>query len=79
MKRFVIGMAMSAALVIGSMTAGCGGECDKECDKFIKCMKDMGGGKMKAKKLKKQKKECVKECKKDTKKAKTLIKEICGK
>ncbi len=78
MKRFMIGMAMSAALVFGSMSAGCGGECDKQCDKFIKCMKDMSGGKLKENEGK-MKKECVKECKKDTKKFKKSLKQICGK
>jgi len=77
-KRLMIGMVMSAALVLGPVMVGCGGECDKQCDKFIKCMKDMSGGKLKEDEGK-LKKECVKECKKDKKKFKKQLKQICGK
>ena len=78
MKRLMIGMVMSAALVFGPMMTGCGGECDKQCDKFIKCMKDMSGGKLKEDSSK-LKKECKKECKKDKDKFKKSLKQICGK
>ena len=78
MKRLMIGMVMSAAIALGPMMIGCGGECDKHCDKFIKCMKDMSGGKLKEDEGK-LKKECKKECKKDKDKFKKSLKALCGK
>ncbi len=78
MKRLMIGMVMSASIALSPMMLGCGGECDKQCDKFIKCMKDMSGGKLKED-TGKLKKECKKECKKDKKKFKKSLKALCGK
>lgn len=76
MKQLMIGMIMAVALVLSPVMMGCKGECDKQCDKFFKCMKDMG---VKKKKLKKMKKECPKECKKDKKKFKKNLKALCSK
>jgi Cys-rich protein (TIGR04453 family) len=77
-KRLMIGMAMSATLVLGSTMLGCGNECDKECDRYVKCVTDMSGGKLK-KAGDKMKKGCLKACKKDQKKAQKMIRKMCGK
>lgn len=79
MKRLFIGMVMSASIALSPMMVGCKSECDKQCDKFIKCMKDMSGGKLKDEKESKMKKECLVECKKDVKKATKMIKQVCAK
>lgn len=79
MKKLAIGLVLSASLLASPMLGGCGkSECEKQCDKFIKCMKDMTGGKLKEDEGE-MKKECIQECKKDTKKFKKELKSICGK
>lgn len=77
MKRLALGLVMSAALLLGSTLSGCASECDKQCDKFVQCWKDLSGGK-----LKKNKKQlrigCMQQCKKDKARLKKDLDKICG-
>jgi hypothetical protein len=59
-------MVMSAALAFGPALTGCGDECDKRCDDFVKCMRNLRGGTLK-KGTSLTKKACIRECKKDRK------------
>jgi len=71
-------LVLSATMVFGLGMLGCGSDCTKECDRFVKCMTDMSGGKLK-KTSTRMKKGCLKACKKDPKKAKKMIQKMCGK
>ncbi len=77
MRRLFFGVVAATALALGALPSGCGDECDRQCDKLLGCLRDMGGGKldMSPEKLKRQ---CKARCRKSRKKLTASVEDVCG-